>query len=82
MTHRCKGSSESLYKRFFSYLNYETYDYEKLNELSDKERQAIFESGNDSEYKVSIPLELDIADRNLVTGLNESVYFGIKSCIQ
>lgn len=59
-------------------LNYETYDYEKLNELSDKERQAIFESGNDSEYKVSIPLELDIADRNLVTGLNESVNFGIK----
>lgn len=59
-------------------LNYETYDYEKLNELSDKERQAVFKSGNDSEYKVSIPLELDIADRNLVTGLNESVNFGIK----
>ncbi|HHW31533.1 MAG TPA: ABC transporter permease [Clostridiaceae bacterium] len=62
-------------------INYQEYDYEKLNALTKEERQRVFNSGNDSEYSEYIikkPLTFDVTEGDLVLGLNESVNYYIK----
>lgn len=59
-------------------LNYEDYDYKKLNGLTTEEWQAVLENGDDNKYKINMPLELDIIETDLVVGLNDAIRSGIK----
>lgn len=59
-------------------LNYEDYDYKRWTELTNEEQEQLLKTGADNEYKLKMPLEVDVIDIDLVQGLNESYKFGVK----
>ncbi|NLC68679.1 MAG: ABC transporter permease [Clostridiaceae bacterium] len=58
-------------------INIAKYDEEKWSSLSSEEKEQLIETGGDEEYKVNVPLVLDITDKDLVLGLNTSSKLGV-----